>query len=215
MSSRPPRGLSAAALAAVALVFVAAVVQPDAGVSVLVVRISELLLAGGAAYLLDDAAVVLTTVTPVGVWRRRLPRLLSGVAVVAGAWALILVALSWQDSLPPGWVTSELVVLCLVALGAAAVLVAHGEAEPGGLVAPVVGLVGIGAVIADLLVRAAIFVPWDGSGGQGVRLAWVTVGVLAVLVIAVGSRDPGRSGALRSATARRRSGESPSDVRSP
>ena len=75
MSSRPPRGLSAAALAAVALVFVAAVVQPDAGVSGLVVRISELLLAGGAAYLLDDAAVVLTTVTPVGVWRRRLPRL--------------------------------------------------------------------------------------------------------------------------------------------
>ena len=147
----------------------------------LVVLISELLLAGGAAYLLDDAAVALTTVMPVGVWRRRLPRLLSGVALLLGAWALVLAVLRWQDSLPPGLVTGELAVLCLVALAAAAVLAARGEGEPGGLVAPAVGLLGIGALIADLLVEAAIFVPWDGSGGNGVRLAWAAIGGLAVL----------------------------------
>ena len=197
MSTGPPRALSAAALAAVVLVIVSAVAQPDAGVSGLVVRISELLLAGGAAYLLDDAAVALTTVVPVGVWRRRLPRLLTGVAQLLGAWTLILVVLWQQDALPPGLVTSELAVLCLVALGAAAVLAARGEAEPGGLVAPVIGLLGIGAFIADFLVEPAIFVPWDGSGGDGVRLAWAAVGGLAVVVIAVASRDPGRSGRLR------------------
>ena len=181
---------------------VSAVAQPDAGVPGLVVRISELLLAGGAAYLLDDAAVALTTVVPVGLWRRRLPQLLSGVAQLVGAWVLILVVLWRQDSLPPRLVTMELAVLCLVALGAAAVLAARGEAEPGGLVAPAVGVLGLGAFIADFLVEPAIFVPWDGSGGAGVRLAWATIGGLGVLVIALASRDPGRSGRLRSRTAR-------------
>jgi hypothetical protein len=203
MTSRPPRALAAAAAAAVVLVVVASVAQPTAGVPSAVVLISELLLAGGAAYLLDDAAVVLTSVTPLGLWRRRLPRLLSGIALVSGAWALILAVLRWQDSLPPvALVTGELAVLCLVALAAAAVLAARGEPEPGGLVAPAVGLLGIGAFIADLLVPAAIFVPQDGSGGDGVRLAWASLGGLAVLVIAVASRDPARSGPLRPRTAR-------------
>jgi hypothetical protein len=191
MTTRPPRALGGAAAAAVALVALAAVAQPEAGVSRLVVLISELLLAGGAAYLLDDAAVALTTVTPIGMWRRRLPRLLSGVAVLSAAWALVLAVLWWQDSLPSaGLATGELAVLCLVALAAAAVLAARGEAEPGGLVAPAVGLLGIGALIADLLLKPAIFVPWDGSGGDGVRLAWVALGGVALLVIVGASRDP-------------------------
>ena len=197
MSTRPPRALGSAAGAAIALVLVAAVVQPDAGVSDFVVRISELLLAGGAAYLLDDAAVVLTTVTPVGLWRRRLPRLLSGVAVLAVAWTLILGVLWREDSLPQGPVTLEVAVLCLVALAAAAVLAARGEPEPGALVAPAVGLAGIGVIILDFVVEVAIFVPWDGSGGDGLRLAWACLGGVAVLVIVVASRDPGRMPARR------------------
>lgn len=203
MTTRPPRALAAAAAAAVVLVVVAAVAQPTAGVPSVVVLISELLLAGGAAYLLDDAAVVLTSVVPLGLWRRRMPRLLSGVALLIGAWGLVLAVLRWQDSLPPvALVTGELAVLCLVALAAAAVLAARGEPEPGGLVAPVVGLLGIGAYIVDLLMEAAIFVPRDGSGGDGWRLAWISLGGLALLVIAVASRDPARAGPLRSWTAR-------------
>ncbi len=167
MSTRPPRALAGAAAAAIVLVALASVAQPD-GVSRIVVLISELLLAGGAAYLLDDSAIALTTVTPVRLWRRRLPRLLSGVALISVAWALVLAVLRWQDSrIPVGLATGELAVLCLVALAAAAVLAARGEGEPGGLVAPGVGLLGIGALIADLLLAAAIFVPWDGSGGAG------------------------------------------------
>ena len=56
----------------------AAVASPGAGVSPFVTRIAELGLAGGAAYLLDDAAAPLTEVTPPGVWRRRAPGLLVG-----------------------------------------------------------------------------------------------------------------------------------------
>ena len=180
-------------MAAIVVVTVASVAQPDAGVPRPVVLIAEILLAGGAAYLLDDAAVALTTVTPVGVWRRRLPRLVSGVAILSAVWVLVLAVLRWQDSLPPvGLVTGELTVLCLVALAAAAVLAARGDGEPGGLVAPAIGLLGIGALLADLLSETAIFVPWDGSGGSAVRLAWAALAGLAVLVIVVASRDPAR-----------------------
>ena len=214
MSRRPPRALAGAAAAAIVLVAIASIAQPDAGVSRLVVLISELLLAGGAAYLLDDAAAALTTVTPLGVWRRRLPRLLSGVALLAATWALVLALLRWQDSLPRlGLVTGELAVLCLVALAAAAALAARGEGEPGGLVAPVIGLLGIGALIADLLLEATVFMPWDGSGGDGARLAWALLGGLAGLVIAIASRDPARRSPVRSATAGRRRTSSPFERR--
>jgi hypothetical protein len=200
MRTSAPRELVGAAAAAVVIVVVASVAQPDAGVSRLVVLICELLLAGGAAYLLDDAAVALTTVAPVGLWRRRLPRLVSGAALLATAWMLVLAVLWSQDSRPPlGVVTWELSAMCLVALAAAAVLAARGESEPGGIVAPAIGLLGIGALIADQFVEAALFVPWDGSGSLEVHLAWVALGGSAVLVIAVASRDPAQPGRLHRA----------------
>ena len=93
----------------------------------------------------------------------------------------------------------------MLALAAAAVLAARGETEPGGLAAPTVGLLGIGALIVDLFVEAAIFMPWDGSGGDGVRVAWSSLGGLAVLVIAATARDPASSGPLRAKTPRLRS----------
>ncbi|MEO5664468.1 MAG: hypothetical protein ABIR39_14415 [Nocardioides sp.] len=214
MNTGAPRELVGAVAAAIVLVIVASVAQSDAGVSGLVVLICELLFAGGAGYLLDDAAAALTTVTPVGVWRRRLPGLLSGAALISVAWGLVLVVLRWQESLPPVWLVSgELAVLCVLALAAAAVLAARGESEPGGLVAPAVGLLGIGALIVDLFLEAAIFVPWDGSGGDGVRVAWSSLGGLAILVIAAASRDPARSGPLRATTARLRSARSPFEGR--
>ncbi len=210
MTTVVPRATVATATAAVSLVVVAAVAVPDEGVSPLVVRIAEFLLAGGAAYLLDDAALVLTTVTPRGRWRRRLPRLVRGTAVLAGAWALILALLRWQESLPPvGLVTGELMVVCLVTMAASAALAGRGEAEPGGLVAPAVGLLGITAVLAEPVLRLTIFVPWDGSGGDAVRLAWLAVGGVAVAVVAVASRDPAsRSARLWVMSPRRRSNDS-------
>ena len=203
MSPRPLRELGVAAAAAILLVAVASA-QPDAGVPRLVVLIAELLLAGGAAYLLDDAAVALTTVAPVGLWRRRLPRLVSGVALLCVTWVLVLTGLQWQESLPPvGLATGELAVLCVVSLAGAALLAARGESEPGAMVAPAVALLGMSAFITDQFVEVAIFVPWEGSGGGAVRLAWVLLGGLAALVLAAASRDPARSRLLRPASLRR------------
>jgi hypothetical protein len=201
MRPTAPRELGVVAVAAFVCVAVAS--APDAGVSRLVVLIAELLLAGGAAYLLDDSAVALTAVAPVGLWRRRLPRLMAGFAVLCVTWLLILAVLRWQDSLPPVVLaTSELAVLCLVSLAGGALLVARGESEPGAMVAPAVALLGMSAFITDQFVKVSIFVPWEGSGGGAVRLAWIALGGLAALVLAVASRDPAQPRLLRSATSR-------------
>jgi hypothetical protein len=191
MTAGPSRAFAATATAAVVLVLVASLVPPDSGVSPLVVRIAQFVLAGAAAYLLDDAALVLTTVTPLGLWRRRLPRLAWGSTVLAVAWAAVLLLLRWQESLPPvRWATGELVVLCLAAMAASAVISGRGEPEPGSVVGPVVVLLGITAVFAEQVLRTTIFVPWDGSGGFGVRVAWVAAGVIALTIVVGASRDP-------------------------
>ncbi len=198
MNKKVPLATAGLAASAVVLVLVAAVARTDAGVSHPVVVMSELLLAGGAAYLLDDAAVAVTTVTPVRLWSRRLPRVVAGVATIAVAAAMVLAVLRWQQSLPaPLLLSGELAVLCLVALAGAALLAAHGESEPGGVVAPVLGLVGLGALIADLIVKAPLFVPWDGTGGAGVRLGWALAGALALCAITLASRDPAASARFR------------------
>jgi hypothetical protein len=196
MTPVPSRAFITTATAPVALVLLASLVPPASGVSPLVVRIAVLVLAAAAAYLLDDAALVLTTVTPVGLWRRRLPRLGWGVAALAVAWSSVLLLLRWQESLPSvAWPTVELVVLCLVALAASALVAGRGEPEPGSVVGPVLALLGITAVFAEQVLRTTIFVPWDGSGGPGVRLAWLAAGAIALTVVVGASRDPaGRRG---------------------
>jgi hypothetical protein len=191
MTAGPSRAFAATATAAVVLVLVAALLPPQSGVSPLVVRIAELVLAAAAAYLFDDAALVLTTVTPVGLWRRRLPRLGWGGAGIVVAWTSVLLLLRWQESLPPvAWATGEVVVLCLVALGASALVAGRGEPEPGSVVGPVLALLGITAVFAEQVLRTTIFIPWDGSGGTGIRIAWVIAGAIALTVVVGASRDP-------------------------
>jgi hypothetical protein len=209
--TRLPRPVPGSAAAAVALVLIAAALPGD-GVSPFVTRLAELALAGGAAYLLDDAAAPLTEVTPPAVWRRRAPVLLIGAGLLVSAWLIVLGALRWQDSLPTALLpTIEVVVLSLLSLAAAAVGVRRGEPEPGGQVAPVIGVLGIGALVADFLLEADIFLPWDQGDtdvGTGTAL-WAAAGVAALGVIAVAARDPGsRSTSLWVRSPRRRSNDS-------
>lgn len=186
-----PRPAYLTALGVLALVLLAALVQPGAGIPPFVARIAQFGLAGGAAYLLDDAAAPLTTVTPPRPWRRRAPALLGGGAVLAAAWLGVLLVLDWQDSRPPvGRATFELLVLSLSAVAAAAVLVRRGDPEPGVLVAPSMVLLGITAVIGEAVLRTQILLPWDGGVGRGLALAWVGAGLLATGVLLLAMRDP-------------------------
>ena len=118
--------------------------------------------------------------------------MLAGAGLLTATWLGILLVLRWQDALPPVLLaTAEVVVLCLGSLAAAAVLVRRGDPEPGGQVAPVIGLLGIGALMADSLLGVALFLPWEaGEPALGIGLAWATGAVLAVAVIIDASRDP-------------------------
>ena len=192
--TRLPRPVPGSAAAAVALVLTAAALPGD-GVSPFVTRMAELVLAGGAAYLLDDAAAPLTEVTPPAVWRRRAPVLLVGAGLLASAWLVVLGVLRWQDSLPTALLpTIEVVVLSLLALAAAAIGVRRGEPEPGGQVAPLVGVLGIGALIADFLLRGRDL-PAVGRGRGGGRhrdglVAGRGRGRRSAIIV-VAARDPG------------------------
>lgn len=183
----PVLGSVAAAWALTSL----AVALPGDGVSPFLLRLVELVLAGGAAYLLDDGAARMTVVTPRTLWRRRAPALVTGLAVLAGAWAVILLVLGRQ-AFPPSAavITGEVGVLVAIALALAAVLVWRGDPVPGSRVAPVLGLAGVTALIAGPLLRTSIFLPVDGARDVSGWLAWSAAGLLAVVVTLVASRDP-------------------------
>lgn len=189
--TRLPASVPLTAAAAGLLVVVVTVAFPAHGVPLFVVRVAELALAGGAAYLLDDAAATVTAAAPHGLWRRRAPRLVTGVGILTATWVGILGLVHWQDSaLPVLGLTGEVVVLGLLAVAAAEVLSSRGEPEPGNQVAPVVMVLGFAAVVMEQVLSFTIFVPAGGAGGAARQLSWAAAGVLAAGIVVVASRDP-------------------------
>jgi hypothetical protein len=188
------------ALVSTALVLVTAAFHQTAGALPLVERVAELALAGGAAYLLDDAAAQLTSVVPRGQWRRRAPVVAAGGALLAGAWLGILVVLQWRDARPPvGGSFAELLVMSLVAIAAAAVLVRLGDPEPGAIIAPIVVMVGLGLVIVGSVVGAPIYLT-DAGPTVARGAGWSVAAALAVLVLVVAGRDPAATGVVPDVT---------------
>jgi hypothetical protein len=175
------------AVVSTALVLLTAAFDQTAGALPFVARVAELALAGGAAYLLDDAAAQLTTVVPRAEWRRRAPVVGAGAALLAGAWLGILVVLQWKDAQPPIVASSaELLVMGLVAIAAAALLFRLGDPEPGTIIAPMVVVAGLGLVVAGSLVRAPIYLT-DAEPTPGRLAGWCAAAVLAGLTIVVSS----------------------------
>ena len=112
---------------------------------------------------------------------------LLGVIVAAIAGGLVL---RWQGfPVSAAVLCGELAVLGAITVALAAVLVWRGDPEPGGRVAPILGLAGVTALIAEPLLNASIFLAADGGDGTA-RLAWSAAGLLAVTVTLVASRDP-------------------------
>jgi hypothetical protein len=203
--SRTPWPVATTAFGTTALVLLAAALPSTEVVLPFVGRVAELALAGAAAYLIDDPAAALTTVTPTGTWRRRVPALTLGTTLLGTAWAVVLLVLAWRDVLPPALAASgELLVLGLVAMAVAAVLVNNGDPEPGALVGPALVLVGLSLLILETVVRHPILVPWDEPPGAGLLVAWTGAGLLALVVVLRAARDTAGTRAVR-----RRSGLSP------
>ena len=184
-------------LVSAALILVAAAFHQTAGALPFVERVVALALAGGAAYLLDDAAAPVTAVVPQGQWRRRAPVVAAGVALLAGGWLGILLLLTWRDARPPVAESSaELLVIGLVGLAAAALLFRLGDHEPGVIVAPLVVVLGIGLSIVGSVVGSPIYLT-DAEPTLGRVAGWGAVGALSALVIVVAGRDVAGRGLVR------------------
>jgi hypothetical protein len=178
-----------AALVSTALVLATAAFQQTNGALPLVARVAQLALAGGAAYLLDDAAASLTTVVPQGPWRRRAPVLVVGATVLAAAWLAVLLVLQWRDARPAVVESSgELLVMAMVAVAAAALLFRLGDPEPGVVIAPLVVVLGLSLVIGGSIMGSPVYLT-DAEPTLPRAAAWSAAATLALLTILVAGSE--------------------------
>ncbi len=130
---------------------------PASAGSTLTIRLMQLALAAGAAYLLDDASAALTTVAPRRLWHQRALALTTGLLAIAASWSVVLFTLRDVPDTALGLLTLEVSAWVLVALTASAVLAGRGETEPGNRVAVVLPMIGLAAVVAGGLLGFDIF----------------------------------------------------------
>ena len=184
---RPVWPMIASSGAAVTLVSLMALFMPGREIPIVLAHLVVLVLASGAAYLLDDRAAEVTAVVPRSLLRRRLPVVARGVVVAAAGWATValvmdrtfvavpLVALTWE-------------VAGVFWLGvAAAAVVSRREIEPGNLVASTLGLLFLGALISRPLPHVTLLISESDGPTHASWWALTILACAAALVFA--SRD--------------------------
>lgn len=184
--------LPTAALAAALLLGWADLTGRDG--SVWLLRAVAVLLAAGAAYVLDDEAGALTAAVPVALGVRRGVRLLATAVAWGLAWGAALAYA--QERLGPGGLpardlTLEAAALLLLTLAAAAV--AGGRAA-----APAVAVLLLASVRLPQRWSLLAGVPGDASWASA-HWRWLLLGALAALVLALASRDAAAPALLRRA----------------
>ena len=184
--------LGAAALAVLLVVWRAEAMH-DPGAALQVLRGVTVLLALGAAFLLDDPAAGTLAASPTSLSWRRSVRLAAVVVLVGPPWALaVLTARARAGDVPVAGLTVELAALVAVALAAAAALARWADArEPGVLVVPLV--VGAALAMTTVPARWALLVP-PGPEWEPAHQRWALLAAAAVVVLALCTRDPARSG---------------------
>ncbi len=186
---------------AILLVGVLSTVTRGDEIPLLLLQPVFLVLAAGAAYLLDDESKSMTDVVPASLLRRRTSRVLAGFAVLAvGGAGLTGMLKWWAPSAPLPALAWETAGLAFLAVAACAVTARHGESEPGNLVTSAGALIFVGVLILQPMLHVTCLVrsPEDPAH----RGWWAAVMLVAALIFLLSSRE--RS--LLRARAPRRSG---------
>jgi hypothetical protein len=155
----------------------------------LTIRLAQLALAGGAAYLLDDASAVVTAAAPRPLWIRRLFPLAIGISAIGVAWSAVLLDLRHSPGAPIGILSMELAVLVALSVAISAVSASYGEPEPGNSVAVVVPLAGMAAILVGGLTDVSLYPSSHGAGFTWMAASWAAVGIFAITALALKSRD--------------------------
>lgn len=168
----------------------AGAVSTGTSVSGTAVTVGVPLLAGGTAYVLDEAAGEAVAAVPTSLRARSVARLVVAAAVVAlGALALVGVALRGGSGAKAG-ITVQLTGLTLAAVAAAATL-RRRLAEPGEVVAG--GLLGLvlTVTIAHPLQRwVDVFPSEEGQRWAGSLVLWALVAAVSIAGLWAATRDP-------------------------
>jgi hypothetical protein len=167
------------------------------GTRIQALRISAVLLAMGAAFVLDDPAQVTTLAAPTPLLLRRALRVAIVVPALAVAWGATVWVIRRSEipteSLPIAAVTLELAALVAVALAAAVVMSELVPERLGGLASgPVLLALVAGALF--LPSRFALFVSEPGlPRWHGAHQLWLGILGVGVLVMLFGYSDRTRS----------------------
>ncbi len=189
---RPVVPVLVSTCAAIFLLGVLATIMRGDEIPVFLLQPVVLVLAAGAAYVLDDEAKAMTDVVPGSLLRRRTARVLAGFAVIAiggVVWAGLL--LQWSPSAPLPALAWETAGLACLAVAVSAVTARHGESEPGNLVSSAGALIFVGVLILQPMLHVTWLVrsPEDPAHGGW----WAAVIAAATLTFVLSSRERSRS----------------------
>jgi hypothetical protein len=179
--------LPLAAAAAVAVILI--VVRQGEGGAV-PLQVSAILLASGAGYALDDAALELLGPSPTSLLRRRLQRLTLVLPLTTLTWSVLCAWHGTAGAQETGALVAMFLGLVGLSLGAAAVAVRRSSRGRGGSA--------VGPTLFALIVLSTIVPPrWrplplgDVPGGwAAISMRWTAAALLGVVVFLVASRDP-------------------------
>jgi len=185
---RPMLPIIAAAGAAIGLAAASVLVLPGPGLPLIFAHLVVLVLASGAAYLLDDRAAEATAVVPQSLLRRRMAGVAQGLVVAATGWGAVALLLDRAFlSVPLAALTWEAAGLFWVGVAGAAVLSRRGEAEPGNLVASTLVLVFVGVLIGRPLRHVDLLI--SDSGGSAHAGWWALCVLVSAVVFVTTSRE--------------------------
>lgn len=161
-------------------------------VRVVVTRASAVMLAIGAAFMLDDPAEATVAAAPLPRALRRALRVAVGMPAVALAWAGLLAWASASVAVPAAALTLELAGFCAVALAASAVATPYVPDGLGGVAGgPTLAALVVGAV--KLPERWALLPPHPlVRGWSAAHTRWWPVLGCGVAIAAAASLDPAR-----------------------
>ena len=190
---RPEAAVVGSALASITLLGVVTLAQRGHEVPLLMAHLVALLLAAGAAYLLDDTAAEVTAVVPKTLLQRRLRAVRNGLLAASAGWSIDALVLHWRSpSVPLPALTWEVAGLVSIAVASSGVVSRFGENEPGNRVASGLGLVFLAVLVAQHLLPFTLLVTGPAGPDRGGWWA-ATIGLAAatfVLASGQGRRTP-------------------------
>jgi len=177
----------ASAGAAIGLAALLALVMNGPEIPLVLVHLVVLVLASGAAYLLDDRAAQVTAVVPRSLVRRRLGVVAGGFLVAAVGWGAVWLILDRAFGTgPPAGLAWEAAGVFWLGVAAAAVL-SRRQPEPGNVVASTLGLLFIGALISRPLPHVTLLI--SDSNGSAHHGWWAAIMLASLATLVAASRD--------------------------